>query len=156
MADGDKKSRKTIAVDKRARFEYHIDERIETGIALEGWEVKSLRAGKAQFADSYVLLKDNEAYLFGCHIEPLPTVSDRVKADPTRTRKLLLHRQEIDRLVGLVERKGFTLIPTAMYFSQGRVKVEIGVARGKRQHDKRKAIKDREWERQKARILKRG
>lgn len=154
MAENENKGRKTIALNKRARFEYHIDERIEAGIALEGWEVKSLRAGKAQFADSYVLLKDNEAFLFGCHIEPLPTVSEHAKADPTRTRKLLMHRQEIDRLVGLVERKGFALIPTAMYFSRGRVKVEIGVARGKRQHDKRKAIKDREWERQKERIMK--
>lgn len=154
MAENENKGRKTIAVNKRARFEYHIDERIEAGIALEGWEVKSLRAGKAQFADSYVLLKDNEAFLFGCHIEPLPTVSEHDKADPTRTRKLLMHRQEIDRLVGLVERKGFALIPTAMYFSRGRVKVEIGVARGKRQHDKRKAIKDREWKRQKERVMK--
>lgn len=154
MAENEKKGKKTIAVNKRARFEFHIDERIEAGIALEGWEVKSLRAGKAQFADSYVLLKDNQAFLFGCHIEPLPTVSEHDKADPTRTRKLLLHRQEIDRLVGLVERKGFAVIPTAMYFSRGRVKVEIGVARGKRQHDKRKTIKDRDWERQKERIMK--
>lgn len=154
MAETDRKGTKTIAVNKRARFEFHIDERIETGIALEGWEVKSLRAGKAQFADSYVLLKDNEAFLFGCHIEPLPTVSEHGKADPTRTRKLLLHRREIDHLVGLVERKGFTLIPTAMYFSRGRVKVEIGVARGKRQHDKRREVRDRDWERQKARIMK--
>ncbi len=154
MTENENKGRKTIAVNKRARFEFHIDERIEAGIALEGWEVKSLRAGKAQFADSYVLLKDNEAFLFGCHMEPLPTVSEHDKADPTRTRKLLMHRQEIDRLVGLVERKGFALIPTAMYFSRGRVKVEIGVARGKRQHDKRKAIKDRDWQRQKERIMK--
>ncbi len=156
MNEASNKGRKTIAVNKRARFDFHIDERIEAGLALEGWEVKSLRAGKAQFADSYVLLKDNEAFLFGCHIEPLPTVSDHVRPDPTRTRKLLLHRKEIDRLVGLVERKGFTLVPTAMYFSKGRAKVEIGVARGKRQHDKRKTIKDRDWERQKARIMKRG
>ncbi len=156
MNEASNKGRKTIAVNKRARFDFHIDERIEAGLALEGWEVKSLRAGKAQFADSYVLLKDNEAFLFGCHIEPLPTVSDHVRPDPTRTRKLLLHRKEIDHLVGLVERKGFTLVPTAMYFSKGRAKVEIGVARGKRQHDKRKTIKDRDWERQKARIMKRG
>lgn len=154
MAEKENTGKKTIAVNKRARFEFHIDERIEAGIALEGWEVKSLRAGKAQFADSYILLKDNQAFLFGCHIEPLPTVSEHGKADPTRTRKLLLHRQEIDRLVGLVERKGFAVIPTAMYFSRGRVKVEIGVARGKRQHDKRKTMKDRDWERQKERIMK--
>jgi len=154
MAEGENKSKKTIAVNKRARFEFQIEERIEAGIALEGWEVKSLRAGSVQFADSYVLLKDNEAYLFGCHMEPLPTASSHVRPDPTRTRKLLLHRREIDHLVGLVERKGFTLIPTAMYFSRGRVKVEIGVARGKRQHDKRREVRDRDWERQKARIMK--
>lgn len=154
MADADHKGKKTIALNKRARFEFHIEERVEAGIALQGWEVKSLRAGKAQFADSYVLLKDNEAFLFGCHIEPLPTVSTHERPDPTRTRKLLLHRGEIDRLVGLVERKGFTLVPTAMYFSRGRVKVEIGLATGKRQHDKRREVRDRDWERQKARIMK--
>jgi len=154
MAEQEKRAGKTIAVNKRARFEFYIEERFEAGIALEGWEVKSLRAGHVQFADSYVLLKDNEAFLFGCHMDPLPTVSDHVKADPTRTRKLLLHRREIDHLVGMVERKGFTLIPTAMYFSRGRVKVEVGLAKGKRQHDKRKVIKDRDWQRQKERIMK--
>jgi len=154
MVETDRKGTKTIALNKRARFEFHIDERIEAGLALEGWEVKSLRAGSVQFADSYVLLKDNEAFLFGCHMEPLPTASSHVRPDPTRTRKLLLHRHEIDHLVGLVERKGFTLIPTAMYFARGRVKVEIGVARGKRQHDKRREVRDRDWERQKARIMK--
>lgn len=148
--------RKTIAVNKRARFEYHIEERIEAGIALEGWEVKALRAGRVQFADSYVLLKDREAFLFGCLINPLPTVSTHVKPDPTRTRRLLLHRREIDRLTGLVDRKGQTVVPTAMYFSKGKVKVEIGIATGKKQHDKRKVQKDRDWERQKARIMKRG
>ena len=146
--------KKTIAVNKRARFEFHIDERIEAGIALEGWEVKSLREGKVQFTDSYVLLKDGEAFLFGCHIEPLQTASTHINPDPTRTRKLLLHRREIDQMIGMVDRKGFALIPTAMYFSRGRVKVEIGVARGKKQHDKRKVVKDREWSRDKQRILK--
>lgn len=154
MAEEQNKGRKTIALNKRARFEFHIEERIEAGIALEGWEVKALRAGKAQFADSYVLLKDNEAYLFGCHIEPLPTASTHIRTDPTRTRKLLMHRDEIDRLIGLVDRKGYTLVPTAMYFSRGRVKVEIGVAKGKQQRDKRKTIKDREWGIQKERIMK--
>ncbi len=151
-ADG----RKTIAVNKRARFEYHIEERIEAGVALEGWEVKSLREGRIQFSDSYVLLKNNEAFLFGCLINPLPTASTHIRPDPTRTRRLLLHRREIDRLTGLVDRKGRTVIPTAMYFSRGRVKVEIGVAIGKKQHDKRKVQKDRDWGRQKARIMKRG
>ncbi len=148
--------RKTIAVNKRARFEYHIEERIEAGVALEGWEVKSLREGRIQFSDSYVLLKNNEAFLFGCLINPLPTASTHIRPDPTRTRRLLLHRREIDRLTGLVDRKGRTVIPTAMYFSRGRVKVEIGVAIGKKQHDKRRVKKDRDWGRQKARIMKRG
>lgn len=146
--------KKNIAVNKRARFEFQIDERIEAGIALEGWEVKSLREGKVQFTDSYVLLKDGEAYLFGCHIDPLQTASTHINPDPTRTRKLLMHRREIDQLIGLVDRKGFALIPTAIYLSRGKVKVEIGVAKGKRQHDKRKVVKDREWGRQKQRIMK--
>jgi SsrA-binding protein len=143
-----------ICVNRQARHNYFIDEVFEAGLVLVGSEVKSLRDGKAQFADSYVLLKDNEAFLFGCHMEPLPTASTHIQTDPTRTRKLLLHRREIDRLVGLVERKGFTVIPTAMYFTRGRVKVEIGLARGKREYDKRKTIKDREWGRQKERIMK--
>jgi SsrA-binding protein len=153
---GGNKGKKTIALNKRARFEYHIEERFEAGIALEGWEVKALREGRIQFADSYVLLKDNEAFLFGCRISPLTTASTHISPDPTRTRKLLLHRRELDRLFGAVERKGYALIPTAMYFSRSRVKVEIGLAKGKKQYDKRKAEKDRDWERQKGRILKRG
>ncbi|NNJ64610.1 MAG: SsrA-binding protein SmpB [Xanthomonadales bacterium] len=156
MTDKSKPGRKTIAVNKRARFEYYIEERLEAGLALEGWEVKALREGRVQFADSYVLLKDNEAFLFGCQINPLPTASTHVTPDPLRTRKLLLHRREIDRLTGAVDRKGFSVIPTAMYWSRGRAKVEIGLARGKRQHDKRKTEKDRDWERQKSRIMKRG
>jgi len=148
--------KKTIAVNKRARFEYHIEDRLEAGLALEGWEVKALREGRVQFADSYVLLKDGEAFLFGCQINPLTTVSTHVTPDPTRTRKLLLHRREIDRLVGAVDRQGYTAIPTAMYWSRGKAKVEIGLAKGKRQHDKRKTEKDRDWERQKKRIMKRG
>lgn len=151
-----KTATKTIALNKRARYEYHIEDRFEAGLALEGWEVKALRAGRIQFADSYVLLKDNEAFLFGCQINPLQTVSTHITPDPVRTRKLLLHRREIDRLVGAVERRGYTVIPTAMYWCKGKVKVEIGMARGKRQHDKRKTEKDRDWERQKGRIMKRG
>jgi SsrA-binding protein len=156
MGDQQSGGRKTIALNKRARFEYSIEERFEAGIALEGWEVKALREGRVQFADSYVLLKDNEAFLFGCLINPLPTVSTHITPDPTRTRKLLLHRREIDRLVGAVDRRGYTVVPTAMYWSRGRVKVEVGMAKGKRQHDKRKTQKDRDWSRQKARIMKRG
>ena len=156
MTDQQTAGRKTIALNKRARFEYTIEERFETGIALEGWEVKALREGRVQFADSYVLLKDNEAFLFGCLINPLPTVSTHITPDPTRTRKLLLHRREIDRLAGAVDRRGFTVVPTALYWSHGKVKVEVGMAKGKRQHDKRKTQKDRDWSRQKARIMKRG
>jgi len=144
----------TIAINKRARFEYTLDERLEAGIALEGWEVKALRAGKIQFGDSYVLLKNGEAFLFGCMVTPLPSVSTHVHPDPTRTRRLLLHRREIDRLIGLVERKGQTIIPTAMYWKQGKVKVEIAVATGKKQHDKRRAEKEKDWQRQKGRLLK--
>lgn len=156
MSETAGKAHKTISVNKRARFEYEIEERFEAGIALEGWEVKSLRDGRVNFGDSYVLLKDREAWLFGCQISPLPTVSTHVVPDPLRTRKLLLHRRQIDQLTGAVERKGYTLVPTAMYWSRGRAKVEIGLARGKRQHDKRKTVKDRDWEREKGRILKRG
>ena len=148
--------KKTIALNKRARYEYHIEDRLEAGLSLEGWEVKSLREGRIQFSDSYVLLKDDEAYLFGCLMNPLPTTSTHFKPDPVRTRKLLLHRREIDRLVGAVDRKGYTVVPTAMYWSKGKVKVEIGLAKGKREHDKRKTQKDRDWERQKGRIMKRG
>lgn len=156
MSDSKTTGRKTIAVNKRARFEYHIEERLEAGIALEGWEVKAMREGRVQFADSYVLLKDNEAFLFGCRVDPLPTASTHITPDPVRTRKLLLHRRELDRLFGAVERRGYTIIPTAMYWSRGKAKVEIGLAKGKRQHDKRKVVKDRDWERQKGRIMKRG
>jgi SsrA-binding protein len=149
-------SRKNIALNKRARFEYYIEERLEAGIALEGWEVKALREGRVQFADSYVLLKDNEAFLFGCRISPLPTASTHITPDPVRTRKLLLHRRELDRLFGAVDRRGYTVIPTAIYWSRGKAKVEIGLVKGKLQHDKRKTEKDRDWERQKSRIMKRG
>ena len=147
---------KTIALNKRARFEFHIEERLEAGLSLEGWEVKSLRDSRVQFTDSYVLLKDNEAFLFGCRIDPLPTAAKHITPDPTRTRKLLLHRREIDRITKLVDRKGFTVVPTAMYWSHGKVKVEIGTAKGKKDHDKRADQKDRDWQRQKARIMKHG
>lgn len=152
----DKKSGggKTIALNKKARHDYSIDERFEAGIALEGWEVKSLRAGKVQIVESYILLKDNEAYLFGANITPLLSASTHVKADPQRSRKLLLHRTELNRLIGAVERKGFTLVPTALYWKNGKVKLELGVARGKKAHDKRQTEKDRDWQRQKARLMR--
>ena len=158
MAKKNKKIKKqpssTIAVNKRARFEYHIEERFEAGLALEGWEVKSLRDGQIQFGDSYVLLKDNQAWLFGTRIPPLPTASTHISPDPTRTGKLLLHRREIDKLSAAVDRQGYTVIPTAMYWSKGRAKVEVGMAKGKKQHDKRKASKERDWKLQQGRIMK--
>ncbi len=152
----DKKSGggKTIALNKKARHDYSIDERFEAGIALEGWEVKSLRAGKVQIVESYILLKDNEAFLFGAFITPLPTASTHITPEPQRSRKLLLHRTELNRLIGAVERKGFTLVPTALYWKNGKVKLELGVARGKKAHDKREAEKDRDWQRQKAQIMR--
>jgi len=131
----------TIALNKRARHEYHIDERYEAGLALQGWEVKSLRAGRINFGDSYALVKGGELYLFGASIPPLISASTHVIAEDRRTRKLLLHRAEIDKLIGAVERKGYTLVPTAMYWKHNRVKVEIGLAKGKQDHDKRAAEK---------------
>jgi len=144
----------TIGLNKKAKHEYFIEDRYEAGIALEGWEVKSLRAGRIGLTESYVTIKDAEAFLFGAHITPLPTASTHIQPDATRSRKLLLHRQELDKLIGLVERKGYTLVPLAMYWKQGRVKLEVGLARGKKQHDKRVTEKDRDWQRDKQRILK--
>lgn len=144
----------TIALNKKARHDYFIDERYEAGLALQGWEVKALRAGRLQLKEGYVLLKDGEAFLFGSHISPLPTTSTHVIADPTRSRKLLLHRRQIDGLVGAVERKGYTLVPLAVYWKNGKAKVEIGLARGKKQHDKRADSRDRDWEREKGRLMK--
>lgn len=146
----------TIALNKKARHDFHIEERFEAGLALEGWEVKSLRAGKVQLTESYVIVKDGEAFLFGCLITPLPTASTHIHPDPTRTRKLLLHREELDKLIGAVERKGYALVPLAMFWKRGRAKLEIGLAKGKKAHDKRAAIKDRDWAREKQRIMKSG
>jgi SsrA-binding protein len=152
----DKKSGggKTIALNKRARHDYSIDERFEAGLVLKGWEVKSLRAGKVQIVESYILLKDNEAFLFGALITPLPTASTHISPEPQRSRKLLLHRTELNRLIGAVERKGFALVPTALYWKNSKVKLELGIARGKKAHDKRDAEKDRDWQRQKAQIMR--
>jgi len=150
----DKKGDSTIALNKRARHEYHIDERYEAGLALQGWEVKSLRAGRINFGDSYALVRNGELYLFGASIPPLISASTHVVADDRRTRKLLLHRAEIDKLIGAVERKGYTLVPTAMYWKHNRVKVEIGLAKGKQDHDKRAAEKDRDWNREKQRTMR--
>jgi SsrA-binding protein len=151
-----KSSSSTIALNKKARHDFHIEDRFEAGLVLEGWEVKSLRAGKVQLVDSYVIVKNGEAWLFGCLITPLQTASTHIQPDPTRTRKLLLHREQLDKLIGAVERKGYALIPTALYWSRGRAKLEIGLAKGKKEFDKRATLKDRDWQRQKARILKHG
>ncbi|MEJ2575496.1 MAG: SsrA-binding protein SmpB, partial [Gammaproteobacteria bacterium] len=137
----------TIALNKKARHEYFIEDRFEAGIALEGWEVKSLRAGRVNITESYILLKDGEAYLFGANITPLASASSHVKADPTRSRKLLMHRAELNKLIGAVERKGYTLIATAMYWKRGRAKLEVGLARGKKLHDMRADTKERDWRR---------
>ena len=148
------KTGSTIALNKKARHNYILEDRLEAGLALEGWEVKSLRAGKVQMVDSYVLLKDNQAWLFGCLITPLPAASTHIHPDPTRTRKLLLHRDEIDRLVGAVERKGYSLIATALYWKKGRAKLEIALAKGKQAHDKRASERERDWSREKQRLMK--
>ena len=149
-----KQSPSSIAVNKKARFDYFIEERFEAGLALEGWEVKSLRAGKAQLTESYVIVRDGEIWLLGANLTPLTSASSHVKADPTRTRKLLLHRKEIDRLSGLVDRKGYTLVPLELYWGRGKAKLAVGLAKGKKQYDKRATEKDRDWQRDKARAMK--
>jgi SsrA-binding protein len=144
----------SIAQNKKARFDFFIEDRLEAGLALQGWEVKSLRAGKAQLTDSYVILRDGEAWLLNSHVTPLNTVSTHFIAEPKRVRKLLLNRREIDRLTGLVERKGYTLVALELYWSKNHVKVAVGLAKGKKQHDKRDTEKDRDWQRDKARSLR--
>jgi len=156
MAKGKKKTDggSTIALNKKAGHDYHIEQRYEAGIALEGWEVKSLRAGRIQLKEGYVKILHAEAFLIGAHVSPLPTASTHVKPDPTRTRKLLLQRREINRLIGLTERAGYTLVPTAMYWKRGRAKLEVGLAKGKKLHDKRASEKDKDWKREKERLFK--
>jgi len=144
----------TIALNKKAGHDYYIEQRYETGFALEGWEVKSLRAGRAQLKESYVKLLHGEAFLLGAYISPLPAASTHVTPDPTRTRKLLLKRAELNRLIGLTERAGYTLVPTAMYWKRGRAKLEIGLAKGKKLYDKRATEKDRDWQREKEHLFK--
>lgn len=144
----------TITQNKKARHDFAIEERLEGGLVLQGWEVKSLRAGRVQLRDSYVLLKGGEAWLFGALISPLPSASTHVEPDPARSRKVLLHRPEINRLIGAVERKGYTAVATALYWKKGRAKVELGLAKGKKAHDKRTAVKEREWGREQQRVLK--
>ena len=154
MSKKQKTENPPIALNRQARHDYFIEETLEAGLALQGWEVKSLRDGRVQLKESYVLLKNGEAWLFGSHITPLSTASTHVRADPTRTRKLLLHRVELNRLLGSVERKGYALVPLALYWSKGKIKLEMGLAKGKKAHDKRAVEKDRDWQRQKQRVLR--
>jgi len=144
----------SIVENKKAFHDYFIEERFEAGIALEGWEVKSIRAGRANIKEAYVILQNAQVFLIGAHISPLPTASTHIHPDPVRTRKLLLHAEEIRKLIGKVERAGYALVPLNLHYGKGRVKLDIGLARGKKQYDKRDAEKDRDWEREKARIIR--
>ena len=144
----------TIVMNKRAGHDYLLEDRFEAGLGLHGWEVKSLRAGKAQLVDSYVLIRDGEAWLLGAHISPLPSASTHVATDPTRTRKLLLHKKEISRIFSATQQKGYTCIATAMYWKGHRVKIEVALGKGKKQFDKRRAEKERDWGREKQRLFK--
>jgi SsrA-binding protein len=143
-----------IAENRKARFDYFIEERYEAGLVLQGWEVKSMRAGRAQLKEAYVYLKGGAAYLFGAHLSPLASSSTHVVADPIRTRKLLLNKKELDDLAGSVEQDGYTLVPLELYWKAGRAKLQIGLAKGKKQHDKRAVEKDRDWQRDKHRLMK--
>ncbi|MFO1504665.1 MAG: SsrA-binding protein SmpB [Steroidobacteraceae bacterium] len=146
--------RALIAENRRARHDYFIEERYEAGISLMGWEVKSMRAGKAQIAEGYVVIRGGEIFLIGAHITPLSSASTHVITDPVRPRKLLLNRAEIDKLIGAVERSGYTIVPLELYWKGGRAKARIGLAKGKKQHDKRATEKDRDWQRDKARVMR--
>ena len=153
-----KKSKKapsnTIALNKKARHDYSIEEKFEAGLVLQGWEVKSLREGRVQMTDTYVMVKDHELWWLGGQITPLLSASTHVNPEPTRARKLLMHRREIDKLIGAVDRKGYTLVPLSLYWSKGRAKLSVGLAKGKKEHDKRADSKERDWNREKQRILK--
>jgi len=144
----------SIIDNKKAFHDYFIEERYEAGLVLEGWEVKAIRAGRVQLKEAYVVLKKEEVWLVGCHISPLATASTHIKPDPTRSRKLLLHALEIKKLIGKVQQAGYTLVPLNLHYTKGRIKLEIGLAKGKKLHDKRAAEKDREWQREKARIIR--
>jgi len=145
----------TIALNKRARHDYHLEERFEAGLALQGWELKSIRAGRANISEAYAVIRSGELFLFGAQITPLISASSHTVADAMRTRKLLLHRREIDQLIGKVEREGYTLVPTAMYWKGNKVKAEVALARGKQKHDKRDAERERDWNREKQRLMRR-
>ena len=144
----------SIVQNKKAFHDYFIEQRFEAGVVLEGWEVKAIRAGRVQLKEAYVVVQGAEIFLIGCHISPLPTASTHVTPDPTRTRKLLLQAAEINKLIGAVERAGYTLVPLDLHYTRGRIKLEIGLAKGKKQHDKRQASKEKDWEREKQRLLR--
>lgn len=144
----------SIIDNKKAFHDYFIEERFEAGMSLEGWEVKSIRAGRAQIKEAYVTIRRGEVFLFGAHISPLPTASTHINPDPVRTRKLLLNAEEIKKLIGKVERAGYTLMPLNLHYQRGRIKCEIGLAKGKKQHDKREAAKERDWQRERQRLMK--
>ena len=147
-------ARRLIAENRKARFDYFIEERYEAGLVLQGWEVKAMRAGRAQLKEAYVYLRGGEAFLIGAHLSPLPSTSTHVTPDPARTRKLLLHHSELQGLIGAVERRGYTLVPLELFWKDGRAKLQVGLAKGKKQHDKRAVQKDRDWQRDKARLLR--
>lgn len=149
-------SNASIALNKKARFDYFIEEEFQAGLVLEGWEVKSLRAGKINLSDAHVIIKYGEAFLLGAQIQPLPTASVHLKPDATRTRKLLLKRRELNQLIGSVERQGYTLIPLSLYWHKNKVKMKLALAKGKKVHDKRDTIKDRDWDRDRSRLMKRN
>lgn len=144
----------SIVENKKAWHDYFIEEKYEAGLVLEGWEAKAIRAGRAQIKEAYVVIKDGELFLIGAHISPLAQASTHVKADPTRTRKLLLHAREIDKLIGKVERAGYALVPLDLHYAKGRIKLEIGLAKGKKQYDKRESEKQRDWQRERSRLMK--
>ncbi len=146
--------RMSIVENKKAFHDYFIEQRFEVGMVLEGWEVKAIRAGRAQLKEAYVIVKDDALHLIGAHISPLATASTHVNPDPTRTRKLLLHAEEIKRLIGSVERAGYTLIPLNLHYTRGRIKLEIGLAKGKKQHDKRADEKEKDWKREQQRLMR--
>jgi SsrA-binding protein len=156
MSKSDKQSEapKQIAVNRRARYDYFIEQTFEAGMALEGWEVKSMRAGKANVAEAYVIIKDQEAWLLGAHIIPLGQASTHIHPDPTRTRKPLLQARQIAELIGKVERAGYTIVPLDLHWSRGRAKLQIGLAKGKKQHDKRADSKEKDWKREQGRIMR--
>jgi len=149
-ANGDR----TIALNRRARHDYQLDQRFEAGMALQGWELKAIRAGRANIGESYAMVRDGELFLYGAQITPLIQASTHVIADAKRSRKLLLHRREIDTLIGRVQRDGYTLVPTAMYWKGNKVKLEIALAKGKQSHDKRQASKERDWDRDRQRVMR--